>query len=99
MVLFNLYDDWPFHHFIVYYILHFPYLTMPEEYWNNKMSLEQIFYELGSHKSQVVKEAARNPVNVIQQYVILDDIPGLMKHAQILLEDRWNACHLVNATN
>lgn len=63
------------------------YLTMPEGYWNNKLSLEQIFEELASNKNANVKEDARNPVNIIQQFIILDDMPELMKHVQNWLQD------------
>lgn len=60
------------------------YLEMPDRYWNGKMSLEQIFEELAAHSEADVYAAARNPVNVIQKYLILDDIPEMMKHI-----DQW----------
>lgn len=62
------------------------YLKMPDKYWDNKMSLEQIFEDLKSHKNSSIKAAAQNPVNVIQQYLILDDIPELMRNVSLWLE-------------
>lgn len=35
------------------------YLKMPNEYWRNKMSIEQIFAELHAHKSPVVRSAGK----------------------------------------
>ncbi|XP_063702515.1 nuclear pore complex protein Nup107 [Culicoides brevitarsis] len=63
------------------------YLKMPDGYWTNKMSLEQIFAELNAHKSPIVRAAAQRPVNIIQQYLILDDIPELMKHIDSWISD------------
>ncbi|XP_037026335.1 nuclear pore complex protein Nup107 [Bradysia coprophila] len=56
------------------------HLDMPEKYWNGKMSLEQIFEELSAHKSDTIRVAAENPVNIVQKFLILDDIPELMRH-------------------
>uniref|UniRef100_A0A8D8HGI9 Nuclear pore complex protein n=1 Tax=Culex pipiens TaxID=7175 RepID=A0A8D8HGI9_CULPI len=62
------------------------YLPMPEKYWNNKMSLEQIFEELEAHKNPRIKVTARDVDRVIQKYLILDDIPELMRQL-----DQWLA--------
>lgn len=56
------------------------HLDMPEKYWNAKMSLEQIFDELSAHKSDAIRLTAENPVNVVQKFLILDDIPEMMRH-------------------
>lgn len=55
------------------------YMEMPDKYWNGKMSLEQIFDELNAHENVVVNTSAKNPVNIIQTYLILDNIPAMMK--------------------
>lgn len=62
------------------------YLKMPDKYWDSKVTLEQVFEELKSHKNPTIKAAAQNPVNIIQQYLILDDIPELMRHVNTWLE-------------
>lgn len=63
------------------------YLPMPEKYWNNKMSLEQIFEELEAHKNPRIKTTARDVDRVIQKYLILDDIPELMRQIDNWLAD------------
>lgn len=60
------------------------YLQMPDAYWNNKYALEQIFEKLAAQESVAVKAAAKNPVNIIQQFIILDDMAELMRHV-----DQW----------
>lgn len=54
------------------------HLDMPDAYWSGKMSLEQIFNELEAHESRMVHASARNPMNIIQKYLILDNMPALM---------------------
>ena len=56
------------------------YLPMEDMYWNNKMSLENIFEELAAHRNINVKNEANDTVRVIQKYLILDEIPELLKH-------------------
>ncbi|XP_055525910.1 nuclear pore complex protein Nup107 [Wyeomyia smithii] len=63
------------------------YLPMPERYWNSKMSLEQIFEELEAHKNVRIKATARDVDRVIQKYLILDDIPELMRQIDGWLSD------------
>lgn len=55
------------------------YHAMPDQYWNNKMSLEQIFDALAASKSELVRLQAKQKINVIVQYLILDDVTGLME--------------------
>lgn len=54
------------------------YCAMPEQYWNNKMSLEQIFDEMAASNSELIRLQAKQKINVIVQYLILDDVGGLM---------------------
>ncbi|XP_058460940.1 nuclear pore complex protein Nup107 [Malaya genurostris] len=63
------------------------YLPMPEKYWNSKMTLEQIFEELEAHKNGRIKTTARDVDRVIQKYLILDDIPELMRQFDGWLSD------------
>lgn len=66
------------------------YSSMPEKYWNSKMSLEQIFNELEAHKNLAVKTTSKSTISVIQKYLILDDIPALMSHINRLLDEGNN---------
>lgn len=63
------------------------YCSMPESYWNGKMSLEQIFAELEASNSLNVKTAAKTTIATIQKFLILDDITGLMDHINKTLND------------
>uniref|UniRef100_A0AAG5CRV7 Nuclear pore complex protein n=1 Tax=Anopheles atroparvus TaxID=41427 RepID=A0AAG5CRV7_ANOAO len=63
------------------------YLPMPERYWNGKMSLEQIFDELEAHKNASISLTAKDVDKVIQKFIILDDIPELMRIIDGWLED------------
>lgn len=60
---------------------------MPEKYWNSKMSLEQIFEELEAHKNARIKTTAKDVDRVIQKYIILDDMPELMRQLDDWLSD------------
>lgn len=57
-----------------------PYCSMPEKYWDGKISLEQIFAELDANKNLSVKATARSTMAMIQKLLILDDIAGLLEH-------------------
>lgn len=63
------------------------YLPMPDSYWKQKMSLEQIFDELSGHRNDHVKNSAKNYVSIIQKYLILDDIPELMRSIDKLISE------------
>lgn len=63
------------------------YVEMPDAYWQCKMSLNEIFDELHAHKSATIRTIATNPVTVIQKYLILDDIPELMKNIDLWISD------------
>lgn len=56
------------------------YCSMPDKYWDRKMSLEQIFSELDGNKNLNVKATARSTMATIQKLLILDDIAGLLDH-------------------
>ncbi|XP_026468437.1 nuclear pore complex protein Nup107 [Ctenocephalides felis] len=53
--------------------------TMKDEYWKNKMSLEQIFAEIAASRNNKVSLDARTPDRLIQKYIIMDDIQNLWK--------------------
>ncbi|EDW03574.1 nuclear pore complex protein Nup107 [Drosophila grimshawi] len=56
------------------------YQPMPDEYWNGKMTLEQIFDELNVAKDLAVRDYAQSQLGVIQQHLILDTAGELLKH-------------------
>ncbi|ALC39773.1 Nup107 [Drosophila busckii] len=56
------------------------YHPMPDEYWNGKMTLEQIFDELTVAKDVAVRDYAQSQLGVIQQHIILDSCGELLQH-------------------
>ncbi|XP_023174045.1 nuclear pore complex protein Nup107 [Drosophila hydei] len=56
------------------------YQPMPDEYWNGKMTLEQIFDELSVAKDVSVRDYAQCQLGVIQQNIILDTCGELLQH-------------------
>lgn len=71
------------------------YVDMPSKYWNNKMAIEQIFDELGAHKNTSVREAANQYLIIIQKYIILDDIPELIKKINEWIDDIRDDGHML----
>lgn len=63
------------------------YVDMPADYWNNKMAIEQIFDELSAHKNMSVRDVASHYITIIQKYIILDDIPALIKKINEWIDD------------
>ncbi|KAK6618853.1 hypothetical protein RUM43_013244 [Polyplax serrata] len=55
------------------------YVDMPISYWNNILSLEEIFNELNASKNSIVRKDATTPDHLVQKYLILDQIPQLME--------------------
>ncbi|XP_012287801.1 nuclear pore complex protein Nup107 isoform X2 [Orussus abietinus] len=62
------------------------YPSMPEEYWKNEMSLEQIFTELQASKNDVIRFQANKPDHLIQKHLILDQIPQLMDEIEKMVD-------------
>lgn len=62
------------------------YISMPDDYWKSKFSLEDIFSNLQASKNVVVQAQASNPDHLIQKYLILDQIPQLLEHVQLWID-------------
>lgn len=71
------------------------YIEMPDKYWQGKMSMEQIFDELNAHKNVNVRTTANNPVNIIQKYLILDDIPEMMRNIDLWITESSVDAHML----
>lgn len=63
------------------------YLDMPPQYWNSKMTLEEIFDELSAHKNISVRDIAKHRMTIIRKYIVLDNIPELMQNVNAWLDD------------
>lgn len=63
------------------------YLEMPQKYWDNKMTLEEIFDELSAHKNIPVRDVAKHRMTIIRKYIVLDDIPEMMRNVNTWLDD------------
>lgn len=62
------------------------YTAMPEEYWKNNISLEEIFKELHASKNELIRAQANKPDHLIQKYLILDQIPKLMEEVESMID-------------
>ncbi|KAH8410222.1 hypothetical protein KR009_009176 [Drosophila setifemur] len=62
------------------------YQPMPDEYWNGKMTMEQIFDELNVAKDASVRDFAQGQLGVIQRHLILDTCGELLQHMVRWLE-------------
>ncbi|EFA09537.1 nuclear pore complex protein Nup107 [Tribolium castaneum] len=61
------------------------YIPLPEEYWEQKKSLSEIFTILEASKNIDIAKEAHEIDHVIQKLVILDEIPTLIR-----LLDQWS---------
>lgn len=64
------------------------YIEMPKKYWNNKMSIEEIFNELSTRDN--IRDVAEDKMTIIRKYLILDDVPELMQNVNCWLDDLKN---------
>lgn len=66
------------------------YMDMPKKYWDNKMTLQDVFDELHAHKNTSVSGMAKHEMTIIRKYLILDDIPELMRNMSTWLDNLKN---------
>lgn len=64
------------------------YVDMPKKYWNNKMTIEEIFNELSTREN--IRDVAQDKMTIIRKYLILDDIQELMRNINQWLDDLKN---------
>ncbi|KAJ8917651.1 hypothetical protein NQ315_005098 [Exocentrus adspersus] len=69
------------------------YIALPEEYWMQRMSLNEVFISLESSKNPVIREESRKPEHVIQKYIILNDIATLFQELDFWTEDSNMTSH------
>lgn len=58
------------------------YVNMPQKYWSNKMTIEEIFDELSTRDN--IRAVAEHQMTIIRKYIILDDFHELMRNI-----DQW----------
>ncbi|GLV32653.1 Nucleoporin 107kD [Carabus blaptoides fortunei] len=58
------------------------YNPLPSEYWNNKMTLDEVFEKISATRDNRIRDEANSPDHLIQKYLILDQIPHLMKEME-----------------
>ncbi|XP_039282828.1 LOW QUALITY PROTEIN: nuclear pore complex protein Nup107 [Nilaparvata lugens] len=56
-----------------------PYVEMPDAYWNNRLSMEEIFSFLEASSDAKVSDESARPERVVQKLLILNKIPELLK--------------------
>lgn len=64
------------------------YVEMPAKYWNNKMTIEEIFNDLSTRDN--IRSVSEDKMTIIRKYLILDDIQELMRNINQWLEDLKN---------
>lgn len=64
------------------------YIDMPAKYWNNKMTIEEIFNELSTRDN--IRSVAEDKMTIIRKYLILDDVQELMRNIDTWLVDLKN---------
>lgn len=64
------------------------YVEMPAKYWNNKMTIEEIFNDLSTRDN--IRAVAEHKMTIIRKYLILDDIQELMRNINQWMDDLKN---------
>lgn len=64
------------------------YVEMPLKYWDNEMSIEEIFDELSTRDN--IRGVAEHQMTIIRKYLILDDIQELMRNINQWIDDLRN---------
>lgn len=64
------------------------YIEMPKKYWNNKMTIEEIFNELSTREN--IRDVAEDKMTIIRKYLILDDVAELMRNINCWLDEIKN---------
>lgn len=62
------------------------FTDMPDDYWKNDVSLRDVFKELHASKNPIIQAQASEPVHLIQKYLMLDQIPKLMKEVESVID-------------
>nr|XP_015917142.1 nuclear pore complex protein Nup107 isoform X2 [Parasteatoda tepidariorum] len=68
---------------------------LPAEYWDNIYDTEYIFQELEASNLTKVKQDCKNPYHVIQKYIILYDLGGLIEEMYSWLNNRALDGHIL----
>ncbi|CAG2055692.1 unnamed protein product [Timema podura] len=64
------------------------YQPMPDEYWKNKMDLEEVFTELNACKDLNVRVEAKKPIHVVQKLFIQDKISELLDEMKVWVKGK-----------
>lgn len=56
-----------------------PYRPLPEDYWNQRLSINEIFTSIENTTNTDVHKQSKDISHVIQKYIILNDIENLME--------------------
>ncbi|KAI4461724.1 hypothetical protein MML48_5g00010400 [Holotrichia oblita] len=63
------------------------YCDLPDCYWDQRMSLNEIFATLTASNNKDVSVQAHKPEHVIQKHLILDEIPELFKELERYVDE------------
>lgn len=71
------------------------YVSMPENYWNAKMTLDQIFDELSVHKNLQIRNESKQKIRIIQKLLIQDNISALLDNMKHWIEEEKLSSHML----
>jgi len=53
--------------------------VLPDEYWNQQLTVDTIFSTLAASRDKTVIAQGRDQYRIIQRYIIMDDVDGLLE--------------------
>lgn len=65
------------------------YGDLPQEYWEQRMSLNEVFKKLRASSKREVHEEASDPKRLIQEFIILEENKELLEKLDVWLEESW----------
>lgn len=71
------------------------YVDLPDEYWNYKLTLYEIFWELENSTDTSIRMEASKPERTVQKCVILNEIPELVTFLSELCRKNSSDCNFL----
>ncbi|XP_054721117.1 nuclear pore complex protein Nup107-like [Uloborus diversus] len=68
---------------------------MPVDYWDKILDVEEIFQELESNQSEEIQSGSKSVLHIIQKYIILGNLDGLIEEMYSWLSKRKLDAHVL----
>ncbi|XP_046851291.1 nuclear pore complex protein Nup107-like [Xenia sp. Carnegie-2017] len=69
--------------------------NLTSEYWDQVLTQEKIFKELHYSKNEAVRDASNSQYHIIQKYIIINDIDGLVEEMYGWVRDGTSSSHML----